>query len=311
MAEPSGIHVADYDPSWPRQAAIAIDALRAAAPGLFVRIEHIGSTAVPGLAAKPVIDLMAAVHDLTHAAPHQAALTGLGFHPHDNGMNDRLLYVRADNAVRSHILHVVTLESWPTRNQRIFRDYLRAHPADAIRYAQLNGQSSLLVRDRVSMHEPKRRWSRNLPTVLALNSACLRYPCGRSSESPPRCRAGTRVSGWMRAAGRSARSSVMCGFIEAGSMIIPDVSVSPRFLTQDDRIAIADGPRTGKPPARHRYSTPSSSPYTSPTNRSSPRTRRPSSYAGGEITMGCVVAMAPACGAEGPRACGAVWVFVD
>ncbi|WP_202970808.1 GrpB family protein [Saccharothrix sp. ALI-22-I] len=137
MSEPSSIHVADYDPDWPRQAATAIDALRAAAPGLFVEIEHIGSTAVPGLAAKPVIDLMAAVHDLTHARPHQAALAGLGFHPHDNGMTDRLLYVRADSGVRSHVLHVVSLESWPTRNQRIFRDYLRAHPEDAARYAQL------------------------------------------------------------------------------------------------------------------------------------------------------------------------------
>ncbi|MGA4844336.1 GrpB family protein [Streptomyces sp. G45] len=137
MSEPGGIHIADYDPSWPQQAATAIDALRAAAPGLFLEIEHIGSTAVPGLAAKPVIDLMAAVHDLAHAAPHQAALSDLGFHPHDNGMTDRLLYVRAEDRVRSHILHVVTLESWPTRNQRIFRDYLCAHPEDATRYAQL------------------------------------------------------------------------------------------------------------------------------------------------------------------------------
>lgn len=137
MSQHSDIHVADYDPDWPRQAAAAIDALGAATPGLFVKIEHIGSTAVPGLAAKPVIDLMAAVHDLTHAAPHQAALAELGFHPHDNGMADRLLYVRADSGVRSHILHVVTLESWPTRNQRILRDYLRSHPADAARYAQL------------------------------------------------------------------------------------------------------------------------------------------------------------------------------
>ncbi|WP_225877108.1 GrpB family protein [Streptomyces resistomycificus] len=137
MSEPSGIHVADYDPSWPRQAATAIDALRAAAPGLLLKIEHIGSTAVPGLSAKPVIDLMAAAHDLTHAAPHQAALAELGFHPHDNRMTDRLPYVRADSGVRSHILHVVTLESWPTRNQRIFRDYLRAHPEDATRYAHL------------------------------------------------------------------------------------------------------------------------------------------------------------------------------
>lgn len=137
MSETSGIQVVDHDPDWPRQAATAIDALRAAAPGLFVQIEHIGSTAVPGLAAKPVIDLMAAVHDLARAAPHEAALAGFGFHPHENGMTDRLLYVRAANGVRSHILHVVTLESWPTRNQRIFRDYLRAHPADMIRYAQL------------------------------------------------------------------------------------------------------------------------------------------------------------------------------
>ncbi|MFD6433877.1 GrpB family protein [Streptomyces venezuelae] len=133
----AGVRVTDYDPSWPRRAAEAIEALRAAAPGLFVEIEHIGSTAVPGLAAKPVIDLMAAVHDLTRAATHRAALAGLGYHPHDNGMTDRQLYVRADGGVRSHILHVVALESWPTRNQRIFRDHLRAHAEDARRYAQL------------------------------------------------------------------------------------------------------------------------------------------------------------------------------
>ncbi|MGH4029382.1 GrpB family protein [Actinomycetota bacterium Odt1-20B] len=137
-ASPSrGIRIADYDPDWPRQAAAAIDALGAAAPELFAEIEHIGSTAVPGLAAKPVIDLMAAVVDLALVPRHQAALAALGFHPHENGMTDRLLFVRADNGVRSHILHVVTLESWPTRNQRILRDYLRAHPEEALRYAQL------------------------------------------------------------------------------------------------------------------------------------------------------------------------------
>jgi GrpB-like predicted nucleotidyltransferase (UPF0157 family) len=137
VPEPSSIHVVDYDPDWPRQAAVAIDALRAAAPGLFVEVEHIGSTAVPGLAAKPVIDLMAAVHDLAHARPHRSALARLGFRPHDNGMTDRLLFVRADGAARSHILHVVSLASWPARNQRIFRDHLRAHPEDAARYARL------------------------------------------------------------------------------------------------------------------------------------------------------------------------------
>ncbi|MGI5456396.1 GrpB family protein [Streptomyces sp. CA-249302] len=124
----------DYDPEWPRRAAEAAAALRAAAPGLFVELEHIGSTAVPGLAAKPVIDLMAAVHALSDARPHEPALTGLGFRPHQNGMTDRLLYVRTEAGVRSHILHVVTYDSWPGRNQRILRDYLRAHPEEAARY---------------------------------------------------------------------------------------------------------------------------------------------------------------------------------
>jgi GrpB-like predicted nucleotidyltransferase (UPF0157 family) len=47
------------------------------------------------------------------------------------------MYVRAAGGVRDHILHVVTLASWPTRNQRILCDYLREHPDDAERYARL------------------------------------------------------------------------------------------------------------------------------------------------------------------------------
>lgn len=134
---PRRVHIVDYRPEWPEQAAGMIRTLHEAVPGLFVEMEHIGSTAVPGLAAKPVIDLMGAVHDLADVLPHQPALSGVGFRPHDNGMTDRLLYVRTEGRVRSHILHVVTLESWPGRNQRILRDHLRAHPQDAARYARL------------------------------------------------------------------------------------------------------------------------------------------------------------------------------
>lgn len=132
----ANLRIIDYDPDWPHRASKAIDALNAAAPGLFAAIEHIGSTAVPGLAAKPVIDLMAAVQDLELVRLQQHALVANGFHPHDNGMVDRLLYVRSDDGARSHILHVVTSDSWPTRNQRILRDYLRRHPDDAARYAR-------------------------------------------------------------------------------------------------------------------------------------------------------------------------------
>lgn len=129
----SGIEIAAYDPAWPELAAKAIAELR----GTFTVIEHIGSTAVPGLAAKPVIDLMAAVEDLGMAERCEDVLAGLGFVRHHNGMIDRRLYVRMRGGVRTHILHVVTLDSWPTRNQRLLRDHLRSHPADAARYAEL------------------------------------------------------------------------------------------------------------------------------------------------------------------------------
>ncbi|MFD3459112.1 GrpB family protein [Nocardia fluminea] len=54
--------------------------------------------------------------------------------------SDRLIYVRIRGNIRTHILHVVDLASWPHRNQRLLRDYLRVHPHAAERYAQLKRQ---------------------------------------------------------------------------------------------------------------------------------------------------------------------------
>lgn len=125
------VAVTEYDSRWPSMAAAAIAEL---APLLPV-IEHIGSTAVPGLAAKPIIDLMAAVPDLSSVDPD--GITRLGYQRRVNSMTDRLLFARWAGEVRTHIVHVVTLDSWPTRNQRLLRDYLRAHPAEADRYAAL------------------------------------------------------------------------------------------------------------------------------------------------------------------------------
>jgi GrpB-like predicted nucleotidyltransferase (UPF0157 family) len=131
------IDVVDYDPAWPGMAADAIAALSQALRGAVAEMEHIGSTAVPGLAAKPVIDLMAATARLDLVEKRENDLASCGYHRHSNGMADRLLYVRATETARTHILHVVTLDTWPTRNQRILRDYLRDHAQEAERYARL------------------------------------------------------------------------------------------------------------------------------------------------------------------------------
>jgi len=133
----SDVLVVDYDPAWPDLAAAAIDELRPVLRGVVSEIEHIGSTAVPGLAAKPVIDLMAAAERWELVEERENELAERGYHRHHNGMEDRLLYVRSAGKRRTHILHVVSLDTWPTRNQRLLRDYLREHPRDVERYGRL------------------------------------------------------------------------------------------------------------------------------------------------------------------------------
>ncbi|GAA3455590.1 hypothetical protein GCM10018962_74230 [Dactylosporangium matsuzakiense] len=145
------IYVDEYDPAWPAHAQAAIAELQAAHPGLFTAVEHVGSTAIPGLPAKPVIDLMAAVAVLG-AAPE----IGLGYALVDTGMPQRYFYRReagpgagrdggasasgagasGGRALPVH-LHVVSLASWETRNERLLRNFLGRHPAARDEYGRL------------------------------------------------------------------------------------------------------------------------------------------------------------------------------
>lgn len=136
------IEIIEYDAAWPVLAAGASAELQAVAPGLFPHIEHIGSTSVPGLAAKPIIDLMAATTDLDGVTEHEDALRGLGYLRQDTGMPGRLFYYRDGEGRRTHHLHVVQASTLATRNELLLRDYLRTHPSDAARYAALKQRLS-------------------------------------------------------------------------------------------------------------------------------------------------------------------------
>lgn len=133
------IAITEYDPSWPEQGAAAGAELNDALPGLFRHVEHVGSTSVPGLVAKPVIDLMASVATLSDVTSgREAVLERLGYRLQETGMPERLFYYReSDPGRRTHHLHVVTADTWDTRNERLFRDHLRAHPQAAAEYGEL------------------------------------------------------------------------------------------------------------------------------------------------------------------------------
>lgn len=111
-------------------------------PALVLGIEHFGSTAVPGQVAKPIIDILIAVHSLARAkAEAVAPILSLGYvYWEDNPKPDRMLFVKGMppyGARRTHHVHITepTGEMWQRR--LAFRDHLRAHPDEAERYAAL------------------------------------------------------------------------------------------------------------------------------------------------------------------------------
>lgn len=131
---PDPIIVVPYDPAWPSQFDALGGRLRAALGGLALRIDHIGSTAVPGLAAKPVIDVQISVAALEPVAAYRSAIESAGFVWRSDNPDLTKRYFREAAGPRTHI-HVRRLGSWAEQFALLFRDYLRRHPAEAASYA--------------------------------------------------------------------------------------------------------------------------------------------------------------------------------
>lgn len=138
------ITILPYQHVWPVLYVHEAATLTALVPA-FCRIEHIGSTAVPGLAAKPVIDIMAAVNDLDEGQEALPDLARRGYLLVDLGMRHRLFLQRArDPAVN---LHIVALPTWATRKERLMRDALIADPQAMADYAALKRDLATLHPD--------------------------------------------------------------------------------------------------------------------------------------------------------------------
>ena len=132
------IYLAPYDPTWPgrfedERARLA----RALSPWLAGPIEHIGSTAVPALTAKPVIDIMAGVRDLPSSLEARDALALLDYVYFPYRPDVMHWFCKPSPALRTHHLHLVPVESALWDERVIFRDYLRSSPAAAAEYAAL------------------------------------------------------------------------------------------------------------------------------------------------------------------------------
>ena len=129
--------VVPYDADWGQWYEQERQVLLGRLPSGFLEFEHIGSTAVPGLDAKPIIDMMAAVAHIDQCGSVVRSLKELGYVPVETGMRNRLFFRRRSADGRIFHLHLVDASTWNNRKERIMRDFLRLHPDAASAYGRL------------------------------------------------------------------------------------------------------------------------------------------------------------------------------
>lgn len=151
MTEEESLHAAihedialhPYEVTWPRAFEAERSRLLSLFPGDWVAIEHIGSTAVPGLQAKPVIDLLAGVRSIHDAERLAQPLCQVGYATSaafNASLSDRKWFMRWANGHRTHHLHLV-VHGGPVWQERIkFREALRSSPELAANYTALKTQ---------------------------------------------------------------------------------------------------------------------------------------------------------------------------
>lgn len=131
------VEVSPYQVRWVSTFEEEADRLRQTFGDEVVDIHHIGSTSVPGLKAKPIVDILTIVKAIHRVDLYNDAMITLGYHPKgENGVIGRRYFEKGGDQ-RTHHLHVYQEGSPDIERHLAFRAYLCAHPADAKRYSDL------------------------------------------------------------------------------------------------------------------------------------------------------------------------------
>jgi GrpB-like predicted nucleotidyltransferase (UPF0157 family) len=154
----SAVIIENYDPRWPAQFETLRSRLASSLNGLAITIEHVGRTSVPGLAAKPIIDIDVLLRSPDDLPPAIAALASIGYrHRGDLGIPGREAF-RAPAGDFPHHLYVCPTDT-EYRRHLSFRDHLRAHMEDANAYAALKRELALKFgEDREGYNNAKREF---------------------------------------------------------------------------------------------------------------------------------------------------------
>jgi GrpB-like predicted nucleotidyltransferase (UPF0157 family) len=172
------IRIVDYDPTWPARAAEEIDRIETALGSIALRLDHVGSTAVPGLAAKPILDLQVSVAAIDRRELYVEPLERVGylFVPVPESP-DFHFFGKPHERPRSYHVHVCEARSRHELRHLAVRDFLRADHAEATAYAVLKRElAARHPQDRLAYMEGKASY------MSDIEARALEWARGRASS---------------------------------------------------------------------------------------------------------------------------------
>jgi GrpB-like predicted nucleotidyltransferase (UPF0157 family) len=134
------ITLVEYNSDWPKAFEKECSLLIQATDGSVAKIEHIGSTSVPGLLSKPIIDIMVGLADFSMADTYVPKIVNLGytyFPEYEDVMPNRRFFKKLFDGTATHHIHMTEIDSEFWQRHLLFRDYLRRNSETANKYALL------------------------------------------------------------------------------------------------------------------------------------------------------------------------------
>jgi GrpB-like predicted nucleotidyltransferase (UPF0157 family) len=133
--------VVPHNPVWVKEYEAESARLRGVFGEQVVQIFHFGSTAIPGICAKPVIDILLTVREISFADKVTPLLSQQGYHAvGEYGISGRRFFYKGSHEMRTHHLHVYQYDNPQILRHIAFRDYMRSHPMSARQYGMLKEQ---------------------------------------------------------------------------------------------------------------------------------------------------------------------------
>jgi GrpB-like predicted nucleotidyltransferase (UPF0157 family) len=185
VQRPSRIEIVPYDPSWPDVFEAEAGNIRRLFGAVALSIDHVGSTSVPGMAAKAIVDIQVSLRSLEPRPRYRKLLEQIGYTHVPLGAFD-LVYPYFEKPVawpHTHHVHLCVSGSEQERNHLAFRDYLRAHPQIARQYIELKRE--LAAECTGDTRESRERYSlskTDFVTAVVARALLEGYPCGSAGR---------------------------------------------------------------------------------------------------------------------------------